>query len=96
MFGRDIYIPFFATVLQPTLRYLGNISSRLSWEMLREAYMMAAINLKKAQDRQPGKVVKGAHKVGDCVIEEQKEPSMGLKNFVYEKSLTHSFIHMHL
>ena len=52
MFGRDMYIPPIAHLLQPKLRYLEDKSSLLSVEMLREAYMLAAINLKRVRDRQ--------------------------------------------
>ena len=48
MFGRDVYIPILANVLQPKLRYVDDTSSMLSLEMLTEAYMMAAINFTKA------------------------------------------------
>ena len=50
MFGRDMYIPILGNILQPKLRYLGDTSSTLSLEMSGEAYMMAAINHKKARD----------------------------------------------
>ena len=44
-----------ANLLQPNLRYLGGKSSLLSIEMLRQAYMLPEINLKRVSDRQPSK-----------------------------------------
>ena len=41
-------------MLQMKLRYLGDTSFMLSLEMLRESYMMAAINIKKTKDRNQG------------------------------------------
>ena len=35
------------------MQYLGDKSSLLSIEMLREAYMLAAIHLKRARDKHP-------------------------------------------
>ena len=49
MFGRDLYIPTLANLWQPELRYLGDKSSLPSLEMLWEAYILAAINLKKSK-----------------------------------------------
>ena len=49
MFGRDVYIPYLANLLQPKLRYLGDKMSLLSIEMLREAYMLVAVNLKRTR-----------------------------------------------
>ena len=34
MFGKDLYIPILANLLQPTLQYLGDRASLLSVEML--------------------------------------------------------------
>ena len=53
--SRDVYIPILANPLQPKLRYLGDKSSLLLIEILREAYMLVAINLKRPKDRQPSK-----------------------------------------
>ena len=39
-------------MLQPKLRYLGDTPYMVSLEMIREAYMMAAVNLNKATDIQ--------------------------------------------
>ena len=50
---KDMHIPGLADLLQPKLWYVGNKSSLLSGEMLREAYMLAAIYLKRAGDKQP-------------------------------------------
>ena len=47
MFGRDIYIPTLANMLQSKLRYLADTSSMLSIDMLREGYVITAITLKK-------------------------------------------------
>ena len=58
MFGKDVYIPTLANILQPKLRYLGDKHSLFCIEMLREAYMLAAINVKRARDRQPSKKLK--------------------------------------
>ena len=52
MFGRNVYILTLANLLQPKLLYLGDKSSLLSIDMLREAYMMEAINPKRARDKQ--------------------------------------------
>ena len=49
MFGRDVYLSTLATMQQ---------ISMLSLEILKEAYLRAAINLKKAQDRKLGQFVK--------------------------------------
>ena len=56
MFWRDAYIPMLANLLQPKLRYLGDKSSLLSIEMLRETYMLVAVNIKRARDRQLSKI----------------------------------------
>ena len=55
MCGRDPYIPSLANLLQPKLGYLGDKSFLLSLEMLEQTYMLAAINVKRARDRQPSK-----------------------------------------
>ena len=52
LFGRDMYIPTLANLLQPILQYLGEKSSLLLIEMLREVFMLAVRNLKKAIDKQ--------------------------------------------
>ena len=49
MFGRDMCIPAIANLLQPKVSYLGDKSSLLSLEMLRETYMLATINLKRTR-----------------------------------------------
>ena len=51
MFGRDVYIPTIANPLQPKLRNLGEMSSLLSIEMLREACILAEKNFKRVRDR---------------------------------------------
>ena len=56
-----MHIPILVSMLQPKLRYLADTSSKLSLDMLWEAYVMVAINLKKARKkhpRQPSKMVK--------------------------------------
>ena len=58
MFDRYVYILILVNMAQPKLRYLGVTSSLLSLELLREAYMMAAVYLKKAQDGQPNEFLK--------------------------------------
>ena len=50
MFDRDIYIPTLAYLLPPKLKYLGDKSSLLSIEILREAFMLAGINFKMARE----------------------------------------------
>ena len=51
MYDRYVYIPTLVNVLQSTFRYLSDTPSMLVLEILREAYMMAAINyLKNDQD----------------------------------------------
>ena len=57
-------------MLQPKLIYIGKTSSMMPLKMLREAYMIAAVNFKKAQDRQLGKKVKDIpeFKVGDLAL----------------------------
>ena len=42
-----MYIPSLAKLLQPKLGYLRDSSALLSVEMLREAYMVVAVNVKK-------------------------------------------------
>ena len=44
--------------MQPKLKYQGDKSSLLSIEILKEPYILAAINLKKARDKQPIKNTK--------------------------------------
>ena len=53
MFGRDVYIHTLANLLQPKWRFLGQNSSLLSIEMLREVYMLAAINSKGIREKHP-------------------------------------------
>ena len=62
LLGRDVYIPTLVNLLQPKLQYLGGKSSLLLIEMLREASMSTAVNLKKAKERQPLKKIKGLRK----------------------------------
>ena len=47
-----------ANLLQPRLRYLGDKSSLLPVEMLRQAYMLVAVNIKRVRDSQPSKRMK--------------------------------------
>ena len=42
MFVTDAYLPILANMLQPKMRYLGDISSMLSLKMLRKAYMVGS------------------------------------------------------
>ena len=58
MFGRDVYIPTPANLLQPKLRYLADKFSFLSIEMLREVCMLAVMSLKWARKKQPSKKTK--------------------------------------
>ena len=64
MFRRDdlATLPTSANLLQPKLLYIGDKSSLLSMEVLREAYMLAAINLKRARDKQHIKKTKDTPK----------------------------------
>ena len=70
MFERHVCFLSLENFLQPQLRYLGNKSSPLSLEMLREAYMVSAMHFKRARDRHPSKVTKEIpkFKVGDLVL----------------------------
>ena len=65
MFGKDVYIFTLVNLLQPKPRYITYKSSMLSAEMLREAYMSAAINIKRAGD----KPVKGQRKYHSIKLE---------------------------
>ena len=47
MFGRYVYLPTQANLLQSKLRYIADASALLSVEMLRKAYTLLAVNLKK-------------------------------------------------
>ena len=69
-FGRDVHIPTLANQLHPKLRYLRDVSALLSVEMMRYTYMLVAVNLKKARDKQPSKVIKEIpkFKVSDLVL----------------------------
>ena len=51
MFRRDLYIPTLANLLQSKLWYQRDKSSLLSIEVLREAYMLVAINLMTTRDK---------------------------------------------
>ena len=51
MLRRDVYTPTVANLLQPKLRYLGDKSSLLSMEMLKEVYVLAAVNLKRVGNK---------------------------------------------
>ena len=57
-------------LLQPKLRYLGDRSPLLSIDVLREAYMLDAVNLKRAKVTQPNKRTNEIpkFKVGDLVL----------------------------
>ena len=46
MMGRDAYNSTVAILLQPKLRYLGNTCTLLSLEMLRQANILVAVDLK--------------------------------------------------
>ena len=50
MFGRYVYIPTLANLQLPKLRYLGDSSTLHFLEMLREMYMLTAVNLKKMRE----------------------------------------------
>ena len=54
-FGRDVYITTSSNLLQPNLECFGHTFALLSLEMLRGAYILAAMNLKMARDRKPSK-----------------------------------------
>ena len=56
IFEKDVFIPTLTNILQPKLRYLGDVSALLCIEILRETCMVAAENLKMASSRQPNKV----------------------------------------
>ena len=59
MLASDVYLPTLDNMPQPKLRYLSDTSPKLTVEMLHKAYMMmAAVNLKKTKDSQPGKIMK--------------------------------------
>ena len=62
--------PTLANLLQSMIRHVRDESSLCSLEMLSEAYMLAAVNLKRARDRQPNKVIKAKpiFKVGNLVL----------------------------
>ena len=65
-----------ANLLQPKLRYVGDKSSLFSVEMLREAYMLTAVYLGRARDKQPSKMTKEIpnFKVKDLLLlKNQKE-----------------------
>ena len=56
-------------------------SSLFSTEMLREDYMLTAVNLKGTRDRQPGKMTKDIpeFKVGDLVLVRNDQKKMECK-----------------
>ena len=68
MFGKDVCIPTLANSLQPKCRYLGDESYLLSLEVLRQGCMLAAVNSKRAWDRQPEWQKFLKFKVGDLVL----------------------------
>ena len=47
MFATSVYIPMLANLQQSKLRYIADLSSPLSLKMLREAYLLAVVNLKE-------------------------------------------------
>ena len=51
-FGCDPYLPHLATYLQPKLRYLGSDKGMICIVNLRQAYMLVALNTKKAPSKQ--------------------------------------------
>ena len=63
MLGKDVYISTLTNKLQPKQWYLSDTSFMLQLEMLRKVYMLAAVNLKNTQDRQPNNVLKGSTKI---------------------------------
>ena len=84
-FGRDVYIPTVANQVQAKLRYLGDKSSLLSVEMLREAYMLAAIHFKRTRDRQPSKGTKkiSKSKVRHLVLLKITRDKDGMQNICH-------------
>ena len=67
MFWRNVYNPTLENLLQPKLRYAAGASALFLLEMLREAYMLASVNLKRAKNRQTNKMTRKItnFKVGD-------------------------------
>ena len=58
MYERDVYKPNLAVLSQPKLQHPGDKSSVLSIEMLKGAYMLAAIKFRRVRDKQPIKKTK--------------------------------------
>ena len=50
MFGRDPVLPL-NTLLEPKIRYVGNVINILSLEAMKKLYEIAATNLKLAQEK---------------------------------------------
>ena len=51
-FGCDPYFPHLAAFLQPKLRYLGSDKGMIHLDKLRQAYMLAALNMRETYLKQ--------------------------------------------
>ena len=51
IFGCDPYLPHLAAFLQPKLRYLGSDEGMIHLDKLRQAYMLAALNMREAHSK---------------------------------------------
>ena len=69
-FGCDPYVPHLAVLLQPKLYYLGSDKGMIHLDKLRQAYMVASLNTREAQSKQPRWMYDDFpnYKIGDLVM----------------------------
>ena len=69
-FGHDPCLPHLAALLQPQLYYLGSDEGMICLDNLRQAYMLAALNMSKAQSKQPRQKYDyiPSYEIGDLVM----------------------------
>ena len=68
MYGRDTLLPL-TKLLQPKVRYLGNVENILSLEALKNIYELVVTNLKLAcEKRQPNLSINPKLKEGDLAL----------------------------
>ena len=69
-FGCDPYLPHLAVLLQPKLQYLDSDKSMIHLDKLRQADMLAALNMREAQSKKAKQKYDNVpnYKIGDLVL----------------------------
>ena len=69
-FGHNLYLPHVAALLQPKLQNLGSDEGMVCLDKLRQADMLAALNMRKSQSKQPKQKCEDVpnYKIGNLVM----------------------------